>query len=138
MASTIVRIIWFLFIGWWLALVWVSLALFACITIIGLPVGLWMFSKTWKIASLAEDPMKIFAGATQQVQQVTVVNNASSESKSMESPLVSLKRKYADGDITKEEYLERMEILSEDNNLSSVSKKKKKSKKKEKDDSVDV
>ncbi|MBM3282317.1 MAG: hypothetical protein FJY86_03180, partial [Candidatus Diapherotrites archaeon] len=105
MASTIVRIIWFLFIGWWLALVWVFFAFFACLTIIGLPVGLWMFSKTWKIATLAEDPMKIFAGASQQVQQVTVVNNAASETKSKESPLVSLKRKYADGDITKEEYL---------------------------------
>jgi hypothetical protein len=115
MASTIVRIIWFLFIGWWVALfIWVPLALVACITIIGLPVGLWMFGKTWKIATLAEDPMKIFAGASQQVQQVTVVNNASSDSSRKESPLVSLKRKYADGDITKEEYLERMSVLSDD------------------------
>ncbi len=115
MASTIIRIIWFLFIGWWVALfIWIPLALVACITIIGIPVGLWMFSKTWKIATLAEDPLKIFAGASQQVQQVTVVNNNSSEPKSKESPLVSLKRKYADGEITKEEYLERMDVLTND------------------------
>ena len=114
MTSTIIRIIWFVFVGWWVSVfIWLPLAFVACITIIGLPVGLWMFGKTWKIATLAEDPGKILAGVSQQVQQVTVVNNIPSESRGKESPLSLLKRKYADGDITKEEYLERKEVLGE-------------------------
>ncbi|MDP2666217.1 MAG: SHOCT domain-containing protein [Candidatus Diapherotrites archaeon] len=116
MASTVVRVIWFILIGWWVALLWVILALIACLTIIGLPVGLWMFGKTWKIATLAEDPAKIVAGVTQQIQQVTVVNNTPATT-SIESPLIVLKRKYADGEITKEEYEERKEVLSEKGNI---------------------
>lgn len=110
MASLIVRIVWFIFVGWWLALLWVMIAIVACVTIIGLPLGLWMFSKTWKIASLAEDPTKIIQQVPQQIQQVTVVNNSEKYS-AKESPLILLERKYAEGDITREDFLERKKTL---------------------------
>lgn len=36
------RFLYFLFIGWWLGLVWIALAYAACLTIIGMPVAMWM------------------------------------------------------------------------------------------------
>jgi hypothetical protein len=129
----IIRIIWFLFLGWWLALVWVVFAILACLTIIGLPVGLWMFSKTWAIATLAENPNDLLKNVSQQVsQQVTVINNSSDSSKK-ESPLVSLKRKYADGEITKEEFLERKSVLMDEDEPMKVKSKSKKLSSKEKE-----
>lgn len=39
------RIIYFLAIGWWLSLFWVHIAYLLSVTIIGLPVGFWMFNR---------------------------------------------------------------------------------------------
>lgn len=44
--STIIRLIYFLFVGWWVGPLWVLAALFMCATIIGLPIGLMMLSRT--------------------------------------------------------------------------------------------
>lgn len=131
MASLLVRIIWFLAVGWWLAIVWVSFALLACVTILGLPVGLWMFSKTWKIASLEENPVDIAKGVS---QQVTIVTNNQSSSEKKESPLAALKRKYADGEITKEEYRERVSVLTGSDDSGSAIKRNKKERKKTTED----
>jgi uncharacterized membrane protein YccF (DUF307 family) len=40
-----IRIIWFLLIGWELTAIWLSFAYFLCCTIIGMPIGFWMFDK---------------------------------------------------------------------------------------------
>jgi uncharacterized membrane protein YccF (DUF307 family) len=40
-----VRALWFLFIGWWLSAIVVALAYLCCVTIIGLPVGFWLFNR---------------------------------------------------------------------------------------------
>lgn len=49
----IVRAIYFLLIGWWFSAIWVSVAWFFAITILGLPVASWMFNRTNKILTLA-------------------------------------------------------------------------------------
>jgi len=46
------RIIYFLLIGWWFSAFWVELAYIICLTILGLPIGLWMVDKTPVIVSL--------------------------------------------------------------------------------------
>ena len=108
MASTLIRALWFIFVGWWLAIIWIMISLILCLTLIGLPVGLWMLSKTWKIATLEENPMKMAQQMTQQVNVIT------SGGENKESPLAILKRKYAEGYITKAEYLKKKKILSDE------------------------
>lgn len=50
--NIILRAIYFIFIGWWLSAIWMQIAYFVCMTIIGLPIGFWMFDKTPALLSL--------------------------------------------------------------------------------------
>ena len=64
--SVLLRTIWFLFIGWWLALLWIAFAGVLMITIIFLPVGLYMLSKTWQIATFKRKPQRVIVEAREQ------------------------------------------------------------------------
>jgi len=43
---TILRLVYFLFIGCWAGFIWIGVAALLCISVIGLPIGLMMFSRT--------------------------------------------------------------------------------------------
>ena len=46
------RAIYFVLIGWWVSALWMEAAYAVCLTIIGLPVGFWMFDKVPVLLSL--------------------------------------------------------------------------------------
>lgn len=50
--SILVRAIWFLFVGWWLSGLWLGVAWFLNVTIIGIPLGLKMINKVPFVISL--------------------------------------------------------------------------------------
>ncbi len=50
--SWIVRLLYFLLIGWWFSLLWANVAWFLCVIIIGLPLGIAMFNKLPAVTTL--------------------------------------------------------------------------------------
>jgi len=47
-----IRAVYFLLIGWWLSAIWMVLAYALCMTIIGLPLGFWMFDVVPTLVTL--------------------------------------------------------------------------------------
>lgn len=60
--SFFVRILYFLFIGWWLGFFWLNLGYFLCLTVVGLPLGLVMLNCLPQVLTLRS------SGTSTQVQ----------------------------------------------------------------------
>lgn len=50
--NIIVRVLYFVLIGWWLSALWIEAAYLLCVSVIGLPVGFWMFDMVPAVVSL--------------------------------------------------------------------------------------
>lgn len=50
--SLLVRAVYFLFVGWWASGVWLGLAYLASLSIVGLPLAVWMYGKLPFVVSL--------------------------------------------------------------------------------------
>jgi|BarGraNGADG00212_1021973.scaffolds.fasta_scaffold05736_6 uncharacterized membrane protein YccF (DUF307 family) len=46
------RALWFVFVGWWLGALWMSVAYVLCILILTMPIGLMMFDRTGGVMTL--------------------------------------------------------------------------------------
>jgi uncharacterized membrane protein YccF (DUF307 family) len=44
-SSWVIRLLYFVLIGWWLSFLWSNLAWAISVTIVGLPVAVWMFNR---------------------------------------------------------------------------------------------
>jgi len=51
-SSLLVRAVYFVFVGWWFSLIWANVAAFFAVTIIGLPIAIWMFNRLPFVTSL--------------------------------------------------------------------------------------
>ncbi|AGN02741.1 hypothetical protein L593_14010 [Salinarchaeum sp. Harcht-Bsk1] len=51
-SSILLRAVYFLLVGWWLSLLWTTVAYAFTVSIIGLPIAIWMFGKLPYVVSL--------------------------------------------------------------------------------------
>ncbi len=50
--SLALRAVYFLLVGWWLSLLWANVAALLAVTVVGLPVALWLFNRLPYVTSL--------------------------------------------------------------------------------------
>ncbi|WP_226011059.1 YccF domain-containing protein [Halomicrobium salinisoli] len=50
--SLLVRAVYFVLVGWWLSWLWANVAAALAVTIVGLPVAVWMFNRLPYVTSL--------------------------------------------------------------------------------------
>lgn len=50
--NLLVRGLWFLLIGWWLSAIWMGIAYLFTVSIVGLPIAVWMYDRLPWIVSL--------------------------------------------------------------------------------------
>lgn len=51
----LLQLLWFALIGWWLGQVWMAVAWFFMVTIVGIPIGVMMLNKLPKVIALREE-----------------------------------------------------------------------------------
>ena len=66
-ANLLVRALYFIFIGLWLSGIWAIIAWFLCITIVGLPLGLWMLNRMPQVTTLQPQCADLFVTPSGQV-----------------------------------------------------------------------
>jgi uncharacterized membrane protein YccF (DUF307 family) len=52
--SLVVRAVWFVFVGWWATIAVVEIAWALNVTVVGLPIGIWLINRVPTVQSLAE------------------------------------------------------------------------------------
>src|SRR5262249_16557125 len=71
-AGLLIRAIYFVLFGWWFSAIWAIVAWVLCITIIGLPLGLFMLNRLAQIAALKPSRAGLMVTPTGQVVHLDV------------------------------------------------------------------
>jgi uncharacterized membrane protein YccF (DUF307 family) len=50
--NILIRGVYFLLIGWWISLAWMAIGYLLCLTVIGLPFGIWMLNRLPEVTTL--------------------------------------------------------------------------------------
>jgi uncharacterized membrane protein YccF (DUF307 family) len=66
----LLRALYFIVLGLWLSGIWAAIAWFLCVTVIGLPLGLWMLNRLPQVATLRPQRSDLVITATGESYQV--------------------------------------------------------------------
>ena len=68
----LVQILWFLLVGIWLGQIWIAVAYLFMLSVIGIPVGVWMLDRVAMIMALRGEPVQVlvsYSGSGKLVQR---------------------------------------------------------------------
>ena len=71
-AGLLIRALYFVLIGWWFSAIWAVIAWVLCVTIIGLPLGLFMLNRMPQVATLKPARTNLLVTATGEVVHLNV------------------------------------------------------------------
>ena len=71
-ANLLIRAIYFVLIGWWLSGIWAAIAWLLSVTIIGLPLGLFMLNRLPQVVTLKPNSRNLMVTPSGQVVHVDV------------------------------------------------------------------
>jgi uncharacterized membrane protein YccF (DUF307 family) len=76
-AGCLAQLLWFVFVGWWLGLIWTSVAWFLLNTYIGIPVGVAMLNYVPQIIALrGQRVVEVYSGRTVEPVQINLILRA--------------------------------------------------------------
>jgi len=71
-ANLLLRAVYFLVFGLWFSAIWASIAWVLCVTIIGLPFGLWMLNRLPQVTTLRPQRGDLLLTASGELQRIGV------------------------------------------------------------------
>ena len=71
-ANLLLRAVYFLVFGLWFSAIWASIAWVLCVTIIGLPFGLWMLNRLPQVTTLRPQRGDLLLTASGEVQRIGI------------------------------------------------------------------
>lgn len=71
-AGLLIRALYFVLVGWWFSAIWAVVAWVLCITIIGLPLGLFMLNRMPQVATLKPARTNLLVTATGEIVHLNV------------------------------------------------------------------
>jgi uncharacterized membrane protein YccF (DUF307 family) len=73
----LIQLLWYWFLGWWLGLIWVSVAWFLMLTVIGIPVAVVMLNNVSQIIALrGRRVVQVSASGVRDVPQINILIRA--------------------------------------------------------------
>lgn len=73
----LIQLLWYWFLGWWLGLIWVSVAWFLMLTVIGIPVAVVMLNNVSQIIALrGRRVVQVSANGMRDVPQINILLRA--------------------------------------------------------------
>jgi uncharacterized membrane protein YccF (DUF307 family) len=71
-ANLLIRALYFILFGLWFSGIWAVVAWLLCVTVIGLPLGLWMLNRLPQVATLKPSSQKLMYGPNGQLTALRV------------------------------------------------------------------
>jgi uncharacterized membrane protein YccF (DUF307 family) len=75
----VITVLWFVFVGWWLSAIWITVAWFLMVLVVTMPLAFWMIDRLPRVATLREPTVEYHSmveGTSARVQVTSIAQRA--------------------------------------------------------------